>query len=72
MHFLRFFFLGLLVLLPLSHAFAANTQQPSILWMANAPAEPAKARLLQKIAKTHQINLKTHVYHRTRPRECGC
>jgi cobaltochelatase CobN len=39
-------------------AIAADNKQPSILWIANAPSEPAKARLLQEIARKHQINLK--------------
>ncbi len=36
----------------------AQAKQPSILWVANSPSEPAKARLLQSIAREHQINLK--------------
>jgi len=36
----------------------AHAKQPSILWVANAPSEPAKARLLQEIARQHQVTLK--------------
>lgn len=39
-------------------AVAADNKQPSVLWVANAPSEPAKARLLQSLARKHQINLK--------------
>jgi len=39
-------------------AIAADNKLPSILWVANAPSEPAKARLLQDLARKHQINLK--------------
>ncbi len=48
--------LGLLIFT--TTAIAQNTKQPSILWLANAPSEPAKARLLQEIAREHHINLK--------------
>lgn len=59
----QLFFLNSLVILlsGLSislEARAVDNQQPSILWMANAPSEPAKARLLQELARKHQINLK--------------
>ncbi len=37
---------------------ANDNKQPSILWLANAPSEPAKARLLQGIARKHNIYLK--------------
>lgn len=42
----------------LSVAGFAQAKQPSILWVANSPSEPAKARLLQNIARQHQVNLK--------------
>ena len=38
--------------------YANDNKQPSILWLANAPSEPAKARLLQGIARKHNIYLK--------------
>ena len=38
-----------------SVAFAA---QPTVLWVANSPSEPAKARLLKEIAQQHGITLK--------------
>ena len=44
-----------LLMLTSTHALA---KQPTILWMAQAPSEPAKARLLQSIAREHNINLK--------------
>ncbi len=47
-----------LILYFASVGLAQGMNQPSILWMANAPSEPAKARLLQSIARKHQINLK--------------
>jgi len=36
----------------------ALAKQPTILWVASSPSEPAKARLLQSIAREHNINLK--------------
>ena len=60
MQYLRMFSLGFSVFLLMfsQQLYAAETKQPSILWMANAPSEPAKARLLQSIAKQRNINLK--------------
>ncbi len=39
-------------------AIAADSKQPSILWIANSPSEPAKANLLQKLARERGIALK--------------
>lgn len=35
-----------------------QAKQPSILWLANLPSEPAKGRLLQSIARENGIDLK--------------
>ncbi len=52
-------FLFVFILLLCGQVLAAANKQPSILWMANSPSEPAKARLLLDLARKHQINLKS-------------
>ena len=37
---------------------SAQAAQPSVLWLANSPSEPAKARMLAEIAREHQVRLK--------------
>jgi len=36
----------------------AHGAQPSVLWLAGSPSEPAKARMLAEIAREHQVRLK--------------
>jgi hypothetical protein len=57
-------YLFLLLLCLSSNGLAiADDKQPSILWMAYALSEPAKARLLQAIAKKTSNTPETNVYY---------